>query len=286
MSELKSPSFNRSSHFRWSTLGWLAGALLLLGAGLVGAAYLHSPAGSRMATYLNWLFAANTVQTMWYITRASGLVAYVLIWLSMVWGLGVSSKIFDLLLHGTFTYDFHQYISLLAIGFTLLHVGVLLFDGYMPYSLWQILVPFISPYRPFWIGIGIIGFYLMLLVTVTFYIRTRIGMKAFRTIHVFSLVSYFAITLHSFMSGSDSSLPSVMLLYIVTFLITLFLIIYWLITLAQKNMEKKAALKAKARLNEKKPAGRPQPLSTHTHTNPYVPDHTNPYVPKNKRYSR
>jgi predicted ferric reductase len=244
MSEMKSPSM-KSGHFSWSGLGWLAGALLLLGAGLASTAYLHSPTGSRAAAYLNWLFAANSVQAMWYITRASGLVAYVLIWLSMVWGLGVSSKIFDVLLHGTFTYDFHQYISLLAVGFTLLHMGVLLFDGYMPYSVLQILVPFISPYRPLWIGIGVIGFYLMLLVTVTFYLRTRIGMKAFRTIHVFSLVSYWAITLHSFMSGSDSSLPSVMVLYAVTFLITLFMIIYWLVMAAQKKLEKQAALKAR-----------------------------------------
>lgn len=276
MSEIKSPSI-KSLHTPWSSLGWLAGALLLLGTGLVGAAYLHSPAGSRVEAFLNWLFAANTVQTMWYITRASGLVAYVLIWLSMVWGLGVASNIFDVVLHGTFTYDFHQYISLLAIGFTFLHIGVLLFDGYMPYSVLQILLPFISPYRPFWIGIGVIGLYLMLLVTVTFYIRTKIGMKAFRAIHVFSLVSYLAITLHSFMSGSDSSLPSVMVLYAVTFLITLFLIIYWLIMLAQKNLEKRAALQAKL-LSEHKMAMKPQQLSTRTHVTPYVP--------KNKRYSR
>ena len=276
MSEMKSPSLKSTPALR--KLGWLAGALALLVAGLAGAAYLHSPAGSQTAVFLNWLFAANSVQAMWYITRASGLIAYVLIWLSMVWGLGVASKIFDTLLHGTFTYDFHQYISLLAVGFTLLHMGVLLFDGYMPYSLWQILIPFISLYRPLWVGIGVIGFYLMLLVTVTFYIRTKIGMKAFRTIHVFSLVSYFAITLHSFMSGSDSSLPSVMVLYVVTFLITMFLIVYWLIMAAQKKLEKQAALKARLEKKEPKPSMRPQQLSR--------PVHADPYVPKNKNYSK
>ncbi len=275
MSEMKSPSLKSTPALRM--LGWLAGALAVLVLGLAGAAYLHSPAGSRAAVFLNWLFSANSVQTMWYITRASGLIAYVLLWFSMVWGLGVSSKIFDVVLHGTFTYDFHQYISLLAIGFTLLHMGVLLFDGYMPYSIFQILLPFISPYRPFWIGIGVIGFYLMLLVTVTFYMRTKIGMKTFRAIHTFSLVSYFAITLHSFMSGSDSSLPSVMVLYVVTFLITMFLIVYWLIMAAQKKLEKQAALKARLE-KEKKTPMRPQQLSK--------PVHTNPYVPKDRRYSK
>jgi predicted ferric reductase len=277
MSEMKSPSLKSKPAMR--LLGWLAGALAMLVLGLAGAAYLRSPAGSQAAVFLNWLFAANSVQAMWYITRASGLIAYVLIWLSMVWGLGVASKIFDTLLHGTFTYDFHQYISLLAVGFTLLHMGVLLFDGYMPYSVWQILIPFISPYRPLWIGIGVIGFYLMALVTVTFYIRTKIGMKAFRTIHVFSLVSYFAITLHSFMSGSDSSLPSVMVLYVVTFLITMFLIVYWLIMAAQKKLEKQAALKARLEKKAPKPSLQPQQYSKPAHS-------SNPYVTKNKNYSK
>jgi cell division protein FtsX len=90
-------------------------------------------------------------------------------------------------------------------------------------------------------------------------------------------VSYFAITLHSFMSGSDSSLPSVMVLYVVTFLITMFLIVYWLIMAAQKKLEKQAALKARLE-KEKKTPMRPQQLSK--------PVHTNPYVPKNKNYSK
>jgi predicted ferric reductase len=262
MSDMKSPTI-KTWHYPQLLLKWLAGALIVLVAALAGAAYLKSPAGNHVDALLNWVFVANSVQTMWYITRSSGLIAYVLIWLSMVWGLGVASKIFDTLLHGTFTYDFHQYISLLSIGFTLLHIGVLLFDRYMPYSVLQILLPFISPYRPFWVGIGIIGFYLALLVTVTFYIRTRIGMKAFRTIHVFSLVSYFAITLHSFFSGSDSSLASVMVLYVGTFLVTLFLIIYWLVVLAKKNQEKRAAA-IHARLKEQKTiTARSQPVYSH-----------------------
>jgi hypothetical protein len=79
------------------------------------------------------------------------------------------------------------------------------------------------------------------------------------------------------MSGSDSSLPSVMVLYAGTFLITLFLIIYWLIMLAQKNLEKRAAMQAKL-LKEHKMPMKPQQLSPRTHVTPYVP--------KNKRYSR
>jgi predicted ferric reductase len=229
--------------FTWATLAWWIGGLLLAVVVAAGGLFLLSPAGSSAVAFLNWLFAADSVQVMWYITRASGLAAYVLMWFSMAWGLAVASKITDTLLHRAFTYDFHQFVSLLMLGFVLLHIGVLLFDRYMPYSLLQILVPFISPYRPLWVGIGVIGFYLAVLVTVTYYMRGKIGMKAFRAIHVLSLLSYLGITLHSFLSGTDSTLLSVQVLYTSTFLVTLFLMIYWLVTVAQKNRKKNAAVK-------------------------------------------
>ena len=195
-----------------------------------------SPMGAAIGNVLNTLFALNSVQTMWYITRASGLVAYLLLWLSTAWGLAVSSKILDQLLHRSFTYDFHQYLSLFALGFTALHILVLLFDGFMPYSIPQILVPFISPYRPFWVGIGVIGLYLMLLVTVTFYMRSRIGMNAFRMIHYASLLGYLGAAIHGIFSGTDTSLWSVQLLYVITFMIVIFLTAHWLVILALKKV--------------------------------------------------
>lgn len=217
---------------------WLAGGLLLVGAAIITAVLVQTPAGQPAVAFLKQAFSLGSVQTMWYITRAAGLTSYLLLWLSMVWGLAVSSKILDNLLHRTFTYDFHQFISLLAIGFIILHVGVLMFDRYLPYSLAQILVPFISPYRPFWVGVGVLGFYLILLVTVTFYIRDRIGMRAFRGIHTLSLLAYLGALAHSFFAGTDSSLISVMLLYAGTFLVVVFLLTYWLVMLAVKRKPK------------------------------------------------
>src|SRR5512135_2963242 len=99
------------------------------------------------------LFAANSVQIWWYITRAAGLIAYLLLWLSTAWGLAVTSKIFDPLLQRHYTYDFHQFISLLAIGFLILHISVLVLDHYLPFSVFQVLVPFTSSYRPLWVGV-------------------------------------------------------------------------------------------------------------------------------------
>jgi predicted ferric reductase len=188
------------------------------------------------------------------VTRASGIVAYLLLWFSMVLGLAVTSKFFDRLLDRLFTYDFHQFISLLSIAFVVLHVVVLLFDRYLPYSIWQILIPFFSPYRPFWVGIGVIGFYLTLLVTVTFYLRKRIGMHAFRIIHVLSLVGYLGATLHGVYAGTDSPLPAMQLLYKATALVVIFLTIFWLVLLALRKLEARREALAAARLSHRRHA--------------------------------
>jgi methionine sulfoxide reductase heme-binding subunit len=134
--------------------------------------------------------------------------------------------------------DFHEYISLLALGFVVLHVTVLLFDQYLPFTLAQILVPFMSTYRPLWIGLGVIGAYLSLLVTVTFYLRKSIGQKLFKSIHTLSIFAYLGVILHAFFAGSDSSLVAVQLIYLSTFLVVVFLTVYWLIRGKQISQQK------------------------------------------------
>ena len=223
-----------------SAILWLGGSLFVIGAFLIGGLVAQTPAGSTISDFISHLFALDSVQLMWYITRSAGLTAYLVMWLSVAWGLAVSSKIFDRLLHRSFTYDFHQYLSLLAIGFIVLHLGSLMFDRYLPYSLPQLLIPALSPYRPVWVGVGVIAFYLTLLVTVTFYMRSKIGMKTFRAIHIFSLLAYLGVTVHGFMSGTDSSLPAVQLMYLGSFFTVVFLMTYWLLTRQPKRVQRRA----------------------------------------------
>jgi methionine sulfoxide reductase heme-binding subunit len=200
---------------------------------------------------LSNLFAINSLQFWWYLTRAAGLMGYFLIWLSTAWGLVVSSKILDPIIERGFTYDFHEYFSWLGLAFIVTHVIVLMADKYLPYTIWQVLIPFLSPYRPFWVGIGVIAFYLSLLVTVTFYLKKKIGMEFFRKIHYLSLVAYVGATLHGLYAGTDSVLPIANLLYKGTFLVTLFLIVYWIILLYFRKQEeekfKKQQLREKLR---------------------------------------
>ena len=216
----------------------LAAGVMVLAVGLL--ALQTQAATSAMQTITNF-FALDSVHIWWYITRAAGLMGYLLFWLSTVWGFAVSSKIFDSFLERMFTYDFHEHLSLLSLGFVVLHVLVLLVEKVEPLSLVEILVPFASAYRPFWTGIGIIAFYLTILVTVTFYIRKWISMKTFRVIHYLSVAAYVGALFHSIYDGTDTALTWVQWMYGGTTLVTVFFLVYWLALLWLRKSEQTPA---------------------------------------------
>lgn len=254
----------RSSDSSFGTKVLRVGLILLV----VGAIFLASlavlwfaqtPAGTAVGSSMTALFATDSVQSWWYVTRASGLTAYFLLWLSMVWGMAIPTKFFHPTVDGSYSYDFHEFLALLGLGFVVLHVSVLLLDKYLPFSLIQILVPFIDSYRPLWVGLGIMGFYIFLLVTVTFYIRKSIGTRAFRSIHLVSLLGYLGTTLHGLYAGTDSALPVTRVLYILTALVVVFLTVYWLVIAAMTKREKAQAAQRLASAQSQLRRVRPNP---------------------------
>jgi uncharacterized membrane protein len=132
-----------------------AGLILFVGGIFLASLMVLWAIGTKGVPHLGGtltaLFAADSAQAWWYVTRAAGLTAYLLTWLSMVWGLAISSRFFHPVVDGTYSYDFHEFLSLLGLGFVLLHVAVLLFDRYEPFSVLQVLIPFVDSYRPFWV---------------------------------------------------------------------------------------------------------------------------------------
>ncbi|MFN8474933.1 MAG: hypothetical protein U0822_22285 [Anaerolineae bacterium] len=153
----------------------------------------------------------------WYLSRGAAIVAYLLMWLSVVFGLMITNKLGRKWPGGLATVDLHQFVSLLALAFAAFHGLILLGDQYIGYSLAQILVPFTSTdYRPLWVGLGQIGLYVAALVSFSFYVRQYIGHRAWRALHYSSFAVYVMVTLHGLMSGTDSTNLAVRLMYALT----------------------------------------------------------------------
>ena len=89
------------------------------------------------------------------------------------------------------------------------------------------LVPFAARnYRPVWVGLGQIGLYTWVIVTLSFYIRKRLGQKNWRAVHYLSYASFLSLLVHGIFSGTDSSLPWVQVFYWFSGAALLFLTIY------------------------------------------------------------
>lgn len=165
-------------------------------------------------------------KAFWYLARASGVVAYLLLWLTMVFGMVVSNKLARLWNGGPTAVELHQFVTWLAAALSIFHALILLGDGFIQATLVQVITPFAyAGYKPFWVGIGQIAFYLMLIVAASFYVRKQISYRVWRTLHYVSFVLYLALTLHGVFAGSDSTTPAMLGIYVVTSVTVYFLLL-------------------------------------------------------------
>lgn len=185
---------------------------------------------SDQARVMDLPLTAHT-SAYWYMARSGGIIAYLLLWLSVVWGLALSTKITNRLMLGPFAYGLHEFISILTIVFAMVHSLVLLGDSYVHFSLFNLVIPFTASYQPLWTGLGTIGFYLIAALTASFYLRQHLGQKTWRALHYLTFLGYGLVLVHGLMSGSDSSLTPVKLMYLGTGATVLFLTYYRLFTL-------------------------------------------------------
>lgn len=149
-----------------------------------------------------------TDQSAWYLARASGTVAYLTMTASMLWGLLLSSKLVKDIVPPALSLAMHNTLSWIALGLTVFHAVALLFDHYYTFTVANLLIPFTGPYSPLWVGLGIIGFYLMLLTTLSFYVRKQIGQKNWRRLHFVTFGIYLLVTVHGLAAGTDAALLS------------------------------------------------------------------------------
>jgi predicted ferric reductase len=183
----------------------------------------------------------------WYLARSSAWVAYLLLWLSMIFGLLITGKISRVWPGGPAAVDVHQFVSLLGIAFALFHGLILTGDRYIGFSVVQVLVPFSNPlYRPFWVGIGQIGFYTLVLVGLSYYVRRSLTPRVWRLIHYLSFLTFLLVLIHGITSGSDSAQPWAMLAYLMTGGSVWFLTVYRVVSTWIDRMLRSARQSARA----------------------------------------
>lgn len=220
-------------------IGKLVGVVLL--GMLVSAATWTILTYTPLARLITQDLAAADPKTAWYTSRSAGIVAYLLLSGSVAWGLILTTKIIKDLAPPPAVLAVHNAVSWVAIGLGMLHAIALMFDTYYTYTVWDLIIPFTGPYRPGWVGLGTLSFYIMVLSSVTFTWRNKIGMKTFRLIHYLTFPLYGIVTVHGLMAGTDSSGPAAKALYVSSLLFVLFLTNYRLMASSKKKQQKRSA---------------------------------------------
>jgi hypothetical protein len=140
----------------------------------------------------------------WDTARAGGFAAYVLLTLAVTAGLILRNRWQSNRWPRLVTNEVHGYLSLLALVFIVVHVLAVTIDPFTHFGLKEVLLPFVSHYRPIWMGLGIVSLYLLLAVWVSTKLRVRIGHRLWRQIHLAAFLVYAAATVHGLGTGSDT----------------------------------------------------------------------------------
>lgn len=168
----------------------------------------------------------SSISIPWYVARAAGIASYILMFLVVILGTGMTAGYIYNFVNPVKAWLMHKYLSL-ALGLTLLtHITSLLFDKFISFSILDVLIPFHSSFKPLFLSIGIFAFYVLLVIIFSsLWFRLKYK-RAWRFIHyaVYSLFTFSLI--HGLFIGTDSNTIAMRIIYISTGAIFLALLIY------------------------------------------------------------
>ena len=139
----------------------------------------------------------------WYASRATGIVALLLLTAVLVLGILVNRQGRLPGLPRFAVTDIHRNLSLLSVAFIAVHVLTAVLDTFVSIPLAAGIVPFASGYERLWLGLGAISLDLMLAMIVTSLLRGRMNRLLWRAIHLLAYLSWPIAFAHSIGSSKD-----------------------------------------------------------------------------------
>jgi hypothetical protein len=100
----------------------------------------------------------------WYLARSSGWVAFVLLAVTVVWGILGVSRLIERRGLPRWLLAVHRHVALLTVVFTGVHLAALVADNYSHIAWKEILLPMAIDYRPGAVAWGIVAMYLLVAV--------------------------------------------------------------------------------------------------------------------------
>jgi methionine sulfoxide reductase heme-binding subunit len=156
--------------------------------------------------------AVTNTRALWYLTRGTGLVALLLLTLSVVLGIVETVRWASPRWPRFIVAAFHKNVSLLATALLAVHIATTIIDGFAPIGWLDAVVPFRTPYRSVWLGLGALSVDVMIAVVVTSLVRRHIGYRTWRAVHWAAYACWPLAVIHGLGAGTDTKLGWVVLL--------------------------------------------------------------------------
>jgi methionine sulfoxide reductase heme-binding subunit len=146
-------------------------------------------------------------QVFWIASRSFGIIAMVLLGISVALGLAMSGRVFRRPGLAPKLRRLHEAATLVTLGLIVAHGALLLFDSYLRPGIAGITLPFAMGYRPLFTGIGIIAGWLAAILGLSFYARRWIGVRTWRKLHRLTIVVYLLALGHAVGAGTNGHSP-------------------------------------------------------------------------------
>ncbi len=146
-------------------------------------------------------------QVLWLSSRVAALTSFFVLAGALLSGVALRTSLWENWSRGRELAAVHQFLTVLWIPLVLLHVGFILADRTAHLRLLDAVLPFQAPYGTLAIGLGTIGLDLLIVVTVTSYLRRSLGPRWWRWLHRLSYVMFAVFFLHAQLAGTDLARP-------------------------------------------------------------------------------
>ena len=150
--------------------------------------------------------AASAIEShvWWLVSRASGLVALVLVTISVGIGLAMAGKLMRRPGLSRRLMALHEQTALAGLVAIAVHGIALLGDPWLRPGVVGVTVPFALGFKTFFTGLGVIAAYLAALLGLSFYLRRRIGARLWRKAHRATVLVYLLGLVHAVGAGADA----------------------------------------------------------------------------------
>lgn len=143
-------------------------------------------------------------QSLWWLNRSTGLVLLVLFTLVVILGIFSTQRAAGRRIPTFVPNQLHRTISLFAVALLIAHIVTAVLDDYVDIDWVDAVIPFASPYRPLWLGLGTVAVDLTIAVLVTSALKSRLSERNWHMVHLFSYAAWLVAVLHGLGTGTDS----------------------------------------------------------------------------------